>query len=174
VSRAYPEQYVSPWRFEDGTEVTIRPIRPEDEPAVARFHATLSESSVYLRYFHMMKLDCRVAHERLARICNIDYDREMVLVVEAAGEIVAVGRIVKSDDGAEAEFAVLISDAVHGHGLGTELLRRLVEIGRDDRVKRITAEILPDNHHMLHICRLLGFTLQHSPADHVVRASLDV
>ena len=174
VSRAYPEHYVRAWRFEDGNEVLIRPIRPEDEPAIARFHATLSERSVYLRYFHMMKLDCRVAHERLARICNIDYDREMVLVVEREGDIVAVGRLVKSDDASEAEFAVLISDEVHGHGLGTELLRRLIEIGRDDRLKRITAEILPDNDHMLHICRLLGFELKHSPADHVVRAEYRV
>ncbi len=170
MSRPYPEQYAKPWRFDDGTDVLIRPIRPEDEPAIARFHATLSERSVYLRYFHMMKLDCRVAHERLERICNIDYDREIVLVVERAGEILAVGRLMK--DGDSAEFAVVISDAFHGHGLGTELVHRLVEIGRAEGMKRITAEVLPENHHMLKLCKMLGFEMHHAPMEHLVKAEL--
>ena len=63
----------------------IRPIRPEDEPLLVKFHETLSERSVSLRYFHAMKLSTRVAHERLTRICFIDYDREMALVAEAPG-----------------------------------------------------------------------------------------
>ena len=82
-------------------EVIIRPIRPEDEPLMVRFHATLSERSVYLRYFHLMKLEQRIAHERLTRMCFIDYDREMALVAErcdpATGEreILGVGRLTK-------------------------------------------------------------------------------
>ena len=71
-----------PWKLKDGTAVTIRPIRPEDEPLMVRFHQTLSERSVYLRYFATLKLDQRIAHERLSRICFNDYDREMALVVE--------------------------------------------------------------------------------------------
>jgi acetyltransferase len=70
------------WTMKDGEEVLIRPIRPEDEPMMVKFHATLSERSVYLRYFHLMNLSQRVAHERLTRICFIDYDREMALVAE--------------------------------------------------------------------------------------------
>ena len=80
--RPYPTQYVAPWTMKDGTAVTIRPIRPEDEPAMVRFHETLSERSVYLRYFHLMNLEQRTTHERLTRICFIDYDREMALVAE--------------------------------------------------------------------------------------------
>ncbi len=57
--RPYPARYVSPWTMKDGTRVTIRPIRPEDEPAMVRFHETLSERSVYLRYFHLMNLEQR-------------------------------------------------------------------------------------------------------------------
>ena len=71
-----------PWTATDGTTLVLRPIRPEDEPMLVAFHGTLSERSVSLRYFHAMKLSTRVAHERLTRICFIDYDREMALVAE--------------------------------------------------------------------------------------------
>jgi len=80
--RPYPAQYVSVWTAKDGTQVTIRPIRPEDEPLIVKFHATLSEESVYMRYFHIIRYNQRVAHQRLTRICFIDYDREMALVVD--------------------------------------------------------------------------------------------
>jgi acetyltransferase len=155
---------------------TIRPIRPEDEPMMVRFHETLSLRSVYLRYFHMMNLDSRTDHERLKRICSVDAERETVLVVEIDAEnenagIVAVGRLIK-EDSRQAEFAVLIADPFQGHGLGTELLRRLIEIGRAEKLERITGEILPENDSMLHVCRQLGFELHHSLADHVVRAEL--
>ena len=152
----------------------IRPIRPNDEPLLVRFHATLSEHSVYLRYFHMMNLDCRVAHERLRRICSIDYDREIALVVEREHEILAVGRLVKAPHANEAEFAVLIRDAFHGHGLGTELVRRLLEIARAEKLDRVTADILPENDHMLRVCSLLGFQLRHSIEEHVVKAPISL
>ncbi|HKS95369.1 MAG TPA: acetate--CoA ligase family protein, partial [Terriglobia bacterium] len=80
--RPYPAQHVSSWTTKDGTTLTIRPIRPEDEPAMVEFHQRLSERSVYMRYFHMVSLGQRVAHERLTRICFIDYDRETALVAE--------------------------------------------------------------------------------------------
>ncbi len=83
--RPYPNRYASNWTMKDGSDVLIRPIRPEDEPMMVKFHATLSERSVYLRYFHLMNLPQRVAHERLTRICFIDYDREMALVAERHG-----------------------------------------------------------------------------------------
>ena len=80
--RPYPVQYVGRWTLKNGTEVTIRPIRPEDEPMMARFHQTLSEQSVYFRYLHLIGLSQRIAHERLTRVCFIDYAREMALVAE--------------------------------------------------------------------------------------------
>ena len=171
--RPYPVQYVKPWRFDDGTEILIRPIRPEDEPLLVRFHSTLSERSVYLRYFNMSSLDFRVSHERLTRLCAVDYDREIALVAERPKpEILAVGRLVKAPDANEAEFAILIGDAVQHHGLGTEMLRRLIEIARDEKLTRVTADILPENEHMLHVCKLLGFQLRHSTEEHVVKAEL--
>ncbi len=120
--RAYPTRYVAAWTMRDSNPVTIRPIRPEDEPAMVRFHETLSERSVYLRYFHLMNLEQRTQHERLTRICFIDYDREMALVAErrspetGESEILGVGRMMKIHGTTEAEVAVLISDKWQGRG----------------------------------------------------------
>ena len=68
--------------MKNGTEVTLRPIRPEDEPLMVKFHQTLSDRSVYMRYFHSLSLSSRVAHDRLVRICFVDYDREMAIVAD--------------------------------------------------------------------------------------------
>ena len=174
--RAYPSRYVSPWTMKDGAAVTIRPIRPEDEPAMVKFHETLSERSVYLRYFHLMNLEQRVTHERLTRICFIDYDREMALVAERRNpetgepEILGVGRMTKVHGTNEAEVAVLVSDHWQGRGLGKELLARLLVVGADEKLSKLTADILPDNRDVMRICEKLGFSLKHSLEDEVVRA----
>ncbi|MFN9547281.1 MAG: bifunctional acetate--CoA ligase family protein/GNAT family N-acetyltransferase [Cyanobacteriota bacterium] len=176
--RPYPVQYVRPWRLRDDTAVVIRPIRPEDEPLVVAFHRTLSEESIYFRYFHMMSLSARIAHERLIRICFTDYDREMALVVDrrdpASGQhtLLAVGRLSRLHGRNEAEFALLVSDPHQHQGLGSELLRLLVRIGRDEGLRRISAEILRENRAMQRICERMGFTLREMPE--VVRAWLDL
>ncbi|OGA00495.1 MAG: acetyl CoA synthetase subunit alpha [Betaproteobacteria bacterium RIFCSPLOWO2_02_FULL_62_17] len=164
--RPYPAQYVSAWTSKNGMRATIRPIRPEDEPLMVKFHSTLSKESVYMRYFQFVNYNQRVAHERLTRLCFIDYDREMALVVERkdpkTGEnaIVAIGRLSKLHQSAEAEFAILVSDAHQGHGIGVELLRRLVRIGRDEKLERIVATMLGDNVAMQHVARKIGFKLK--------------
>jgi len=175
--RPYPEQYACEWKMQ-GELITIRPIRPEDEPLMARFHKQLSEQSVYFRYFHLMALNQRVAHERLTRICFIDYDREMALVAERrdplTGErqILGVGRLTKVHGRSEAEFAAIVADAFQRSGLGFELVRRLIDIGRAEELERITADILPENRAMQTICRRLGFRLSESFADGVVKAQI--
>lgn len=167
--RPYPTQYVKPWQMRDGTPVTLRPIRPEDEPLLVQFHHTLSEESIYFRYFHLMTLGHRIAHERLTRMCFIDYDQEMALVADrkdpATGhhEVLAVGRLSKSHGVNEAEFAMLVSDAHQHQGLGTELLRQLLQVGRDEALDSITAEILRENRPMQRVCEKLGFTLKRKP-----------
>ena len=80
--RPYPLRYIKSWTSKQGEAVAIRPIRPEDEPLLVKFHETLSDRSVYLRYLTNLDYSERVAHQRLARICFIDYDREMALVAE--------------------------------------------------------------------------------------------
>ncbi len=173
--RPYPSAYVEKWTARDGSSINIRPIRPEDEPKMVRFHESLSDRSVYLRYFHHMQLSSRVTHERLTRICFIDYDREMVLAAESAqAEIIAVGRLTRERGSADAEFALLVSDAWHAQGLGTELLRRLISLARHEGIVRVFGDILAENHAMHDICRQLGFDMHYSIADGVVKASLAI
>ncbi|WP_435011433.1 bifunctional acetate--CoA ligase family protein/GNAT family N-acetyltransferase [Tundrisphaera lichenicola] len=178
--RPYPTRYVTPWVTKEGSPVVIRPIRAEDEPLLVKFHETLSERSVALRYFHPIKLSRRVAHDRLTRICFNDYDREMALVVDRkepwAGthEILGVGRLSKIPGSTEAEFALLVGDHHQARGIGSELLRRLLAIARDESITRVTAEILADNREMQRVCEKLGFQLERSIEDSIVRAAIDL
>jgi acetyltransferase len=176
--RPYPTQYISTAKMKDGTPIIIRPIRPEDEPLMVDFHQSLSGESVYFRYFHMIALGQRVAHDRLTRICFNDYDREIALVAEyrdprtAARQILGLGRLSKESGTDEATFSMLITDNYQRRGLGTELLRRLVQVGREEGLKRITAEILPENLGMQAVCEKLKFHLKHSASEGLVRAEI--
>ncbi|MDG3007470.1 bifunctional acetate--CoA ligase family protein/GNAT family N-acetyltransferase [Paludisphaera mucosa] len=178
--RPYPSQYTFPWTSKKGEALTIRPIRPEDEPLLVDFHATLSERSVSFRYFHAMKYSTRVAHERLTRICFIDYDREMALVADRkdpeTGErkVLGVGRLSKIRGTDEAEFALLVSDQFQGRGLGSELLRRVLQVGRDEHVGRVRGDVLPENVEMLRVCEKIGFRLARDIDDGVVRAEMEL
>jgi len=162
--RPYPNRYVSPWQMKDGTDVTIRPISAEDEMLVRGFHESLSDKTVYMRYLSPMLLGARTAHERLARVTHNDYDREIALVVEGEdkkGEtaIFGIARLSKLSGGnEEARVTMLISDDYQGQGLGTELLSRIVQIGRDEKVKRIVALMSADNEAMQKLCRRVGFS----------------
>jgi acetyltransferase len=172
--RPYPRQYIGTHAVE-GEDITIRPIRPEDEPKLVTFHERLSERSVYLRYANLMKLEQRVAHERLARICFIDYDREMALVAERAtaddeNQIIGVGRLTKQPGRSEAEFGMLVIDEYQGEGIGTELLRRLIDVGETEGLDRITADILQQNHAMQRVCEKLGFDLVRGNGRDMVKA----
>lgn len=173
--RPYPTQYISHYSMGD-SQVTIRPIRPDDEPLMVRFHESLSEETVYMRYFHLIKLSQRVTHERLTRICFNDYDRELALVVEyqnaetGAPEIVGVGRLSKQHSVPEAEFSLVVSDRYQGKGLGSALMQRLVQIARDENLTRLQAEILPENVGMQRLCEKLGFQLERT--EDVVKAEL--
>lgn len=176
----YPQQYVQPWIMPDGTIVTIRSIRPEDEPLMVKFHGSLSDRSVYYRYFQFIELNERIAHKRLMHICFVDNARDTVLVVDylnpvtGAHEILGVGRLAIFPVSNEAEFAVIVSDQWQKRGLGRELLRRLLLIGRDKKLSRITAVILPENRHMQRVCEKLGFSLRYDREEHLVRAQIDL
>ena len=172
--RPYPVQYIWPWRLEDRTDVIIRPIRPEDEPLIARLHAKVSERSAYQRYFHFFAMNRRIAHERLVKVCFGDYDRQIALVVERPGsevQIIAVGRLSKARFMNEAELALLIVDERQGQGVGTELMRRLLEIAGAERLGQITLDLLEDNREMMELCRQAGFHLS-APASGVIHGTL--
>ena len=176
--RPYPSQYVARCRLRDNTLAVLRPIRPEDEPLMIEFHKTLSEQSVRFRYFSLLKLETRIAHERLTRICFNDYDCEIALVIDyknpqtARHEILGVGRLSKLHGLDEAEWAIIISDQWQGHGLGTKLLRLLVEIGRKEKLSRIFAHILPDNSVMQHVSKKVGFKLHFDSKEDEWKAEL--
>jgi acetyltransferase len=162
--RPYPSQHVARWTMKSGSDVTIRPIRPEDEPEMINFHQRLSDRTVYLRYFQPLKLTQRTAHERLTRICFIDYDREMALVAqlekpEGGCDIIGVGRLSKLHGKPEAEIAVLVRDDYQHQGLGTELVRRLMVIAKEEKLECVHSTMLGINREMRAICNRLGFAL---------------
>ncbi len=173
-------RYVSRWAMKDGTQVTIRPIRPEDEPLMVKFHESLSDRSVHLRYFSSFSLGARTAPERLVRICFIDYEREMALVVEhedassGTHQILGVGRLSKLRGTNDAEVAVLVTDRHQHRGLGAELLRRLIQVARDEKLDRIVAEMLQENLAMQTLAKRLGFRIVTSDDPAVVRAVLNL
>jgi acetyltransferase len=158
------------WKLKDGTPVTIRPIRPEDEPLMVQFHATLSERSVYLRYFGSLSLSTRVEHERLLRICSGTYDGGFALVADRTNsetgqhELLGIGRF-SAINHAEAEVAVLVSDRWQGRGLGAELLARVVWVAREEKFQRLSAEILRDNLATQVIFKKAGFRLRAMEGD---------
>jgi len=176
--RPYPAQYIGTATLRSGVTVTIRPIRPDDEPRIVAFHETLSERSVELRYYHPFALSQRVAHERLQRISHNDYDREIALVaLTPEDKLIAVARLsrqrnnLSSDDGAL--FNLLVTDEFQNQGLGTELLNRLIEVARGEGVETLFAEILAVNEPMQMICQKAGFTLSDPHGDpSTVRAEL--
>jgi acetyltransferase len=175
--RPYPARHIYTCVAKNGEELTFRPIRPEDEPLMVDFHQTLSEKSVYLRYFRSYNLDQRVEHDRLTRICFVDYDRTIAQVVthkNEAGEVevVAAGRLTRAHARDEAEYAILVSDAYQGMGVGTQLLKRLLEIGREEGVKRVVAYMLPENRGMRHVSQKLGFKFERD-AD-LLKATMDL
>lgn len=147
-----------------GKVVAFRPILPEDEPLMIEFHKTLSDRSVHFRYFGMLSLRQRTMHERLWRLCSVDWNREVALVADKKDQngqhhILGVGRLFKNSETREAEFAILISDPWQGKGLGRELLRWLVHVGRKEHLRRIIGHILGDNFEMKTMCEKVGFKL---------------
>src|SRR5690606_16123143 len=178
--RPYPTQYIGTWESRDGTEVTLRPIRPEDEPLIVKFHETLSERTVYMRYLQAMNLSQRIGHERLSRLSFIDYDREIALVAVRTNpydnepEIMGIGRISKIRWTNRAEFTMLVADRFQHQGLGKELLRRLIQIGRDEKIGTMFGNVLAENQEFIRLVEKFGFRLIPTEREAILRAELDL
>jgi acetyltransferase len=178
--RPYPTQYVQSWTLRNGIPVTLRPIHPEDEPLMVTFHQTLSERSVYFRWLHMLNPSRLISHDELIRMCFVDYDRQMVLVAvyttpqTGQDEIIGVGNCIKEHGENSAEAALLVSDHFQRQGLGTQLLRQLIQFGRDEHIQRLTGDVLAENREMQEVCRKLGFRLHYSREDQVVKVEYDL
>lgn len=178
--RPYPTQYVSSSSGKGGIDFMIRPIRPEDEPLMVDFHKMLLESTVYMRYLHLLSLSHRISHERLTRICFIDYDRELALVAvlpdatTGKDSIVGVARMTKIRGTNEAEMALVVADALQRKGIGAELLCRLILAARKEKLDRLSADMLTENFAMQRLCEKLGFSLYPHPGDKMVHATIEL
>ena len=176
--RPYPRKYAKPWKSVDGLDFVIRPIRPEDESLVVDFHGRLSNESVYQRYFTKLGYEQRIAHERLVRVCFTDYDREIALVAERLDPetdklcIGAIARLIRLRNSNTAEFSLIVADDYQGQGLGTEMVRRLIEVGREEGLDRMVAEMLAANGGMIRICQELGFEISADEDGETVQADL--
>ena len=159
VITPYPAKYVIPWRLKDGTEVTLRPIKPEDEPKELEFVRGLSTETSRFRFFQIIK---DLPHEALVRFCNIDYDREMAIIAETrVGDQtieVGVSRLVLDPGKKRGEFAVVVADKYQGRGLGTKLVDMLIEFAREKGIDTVYGTIMSENIKMIQLCEKLGFT----------------
>ncbi len=154
----YPNQYTAPSTLKDGTRVTVRAIRPEDEGLIIALHARHSEHTIRMRFFSMVKT---LSRDSLIRLCHLDYDREMALIAvreTATGpEALGVSRYYLTPETGEAEFALVVGDAHQRQGLGRHLLARLIEVAKERGVKKLAGQVLRENAPMLALTASLGF-----------------
>ncbi|MDO8293878.1 MAG: GNAT family N-acetyltransferase, partial [Gallionella sp.] len=162
----YPTHLVSQWQLADGTDITIRPIRPEDAELVQAFVRGLSEESRYFRFMNSMH---ELTETMLVRFTQIDYSREMALVAVAAEheqEVeLGVARYAINPDGDTCEFALVVADNMQGKGLGQKLMVALMEAARAKGLSVIEGEVLNNNHKMLKLMTRLGFAIKASDED---------
>jgi acetyltransferase len=173
--RPYPEEFVTSRTLRDGTAVILRPIKPEDEPMWHDLLASCSTQSIWFRFSYLFK---ETTHEMAARYCFVDYDREIGIVaeVEEDGErkLISVGRLVADMNHHTAEYAVIVVDRWHGHGLGGLVTDYCEEVARRWGVKRVVAETSKDNARMIATFRNRGFDLNEGQEEDVVIVSKDL
>lgn len=162
----YPAVFTSRWQLADGTDIVSRPIRPEDADLESAFIARLSEQAKYFRFMRAMH---ELTPEMLVRFTQIDYDREMALIAvtrEAGVEKeIAVARYIANPDGTSCEFAIVVADEWTKRGIGSQLLRQLMEVARLRGLRTMEGEVLSDNHPMQELARSLGFMVHMSQDD---------
>lgn len=160
----YPIQYTTPWQLSDGTQVVLRAIRPEDEPAEHEMLESLSQETLRTRFFSTVR---SIPHEWLILFCNIDYDRQIAMIAEAdqsdKKRIIGVGRLIMNDDLTFGDLAVLVHDKYQGRGLGTKFVELLVDIAREKGLEDVRADVLTDNRRMMNVFNRLGFSSQWFP-----------
>lgn len=160
VISPYLRELMTEWTMRDGTDVVIRPIRPEDEPLERELFRRISKQSEYFRFFGYIG---EVTHEMLIRYTQIDYDREIALVAEVNEKegpaIAGVVRLVADANNEEAEFAILVGDQWQGQGLGNKFMDLIMDIAMKRRIRKIYATVLNANVIMLHMFRKRGFTI---------------
>ena len=165
--RPYPKEFETGLTLADGSEVMVRPVRPEDEPQVAAFFRAVAPDDLRQRFFTPVK---EVPRPFIARLTQIDYARTMVLLaIDQRQRILGLAQIHADADGVEGEYAILLRSDLKGRGLGWRLMRTLIRLAETERLRRITGQVLAENSTMLSMCRALGFAVKVDPDDVGVR-----
>jgi acetyltransferase len=169
MMNAYPSELSRTWRLEDGTNVTIRPIRPEDAAIERAFVHRLSQKSKYYRFLSGLQ---DLSTEMVRRFTRIDYDRDMALIATVelgSAEVeIAVGRFVSYQDGESCEFAIVVDDPWQHRGIGYQILSDLIRIARSRGLKTMKGLILAVNREMIELARCLDFEIRRVPGDATV------
>ncbi len=160
----YPEEDESHMIDVDGHRIFVRPVKPEDAPLFTAFFKTLSPTTIYYRFFGALK---KLNPEMLARFTQIDYDREIALVAmdeeSKIDNMLGVARIIGDADGKTGEFAVLVGDAWHGKGIGSNLLEKCLSIAEKQGFESVHGIVLNENRNMLSLGKKLGFKKKREP-----------
>ncbi len=163
----YPPGLETTWHLTDEIDAVVRPIRPEDATFERAFVDNLCDESKYFRFMNHMN---KISPLLLARFTQIDYDREMALVVvlgehTPGARIIGVARYIRNPDKSSCEFALTVADDWHKKGIGHRLMLRLMEIARERGLEIMEGEVLAQNTRMLRLCTSLGFHVVHERED---------
>ncbi len=166
----YPTHLVTHWQLPDGTDVTIRPMRPEDAAIEQEFVRHLSEETKYFRFMHAVQ---ELSEDMLVRFTQLDYDRELALiaVTEEKGRDVEIGvcRYAINPDGESCEFALVVGDQWQHKAIGHRLMGSLIDAARSKGLKTMEGEVMASNHEMLKLVGTLGFTIATSHEDSSIK-----
>ena len=166
----YPAHLMTHWQLPNGTDVTIRPMRPEDAAIEQEFVRHLSDEAKYFRFMHAVQ---ELSEPMLVRFTQLDYDRELALiaVTEEKGREVEIGvcRYAINPDGESCEFALVVSDQWQHKGIGHRLMGSLIDAARSKGLKAMEDEVMSSNHEMLKLVATLGFTVATSQEDSSIK-----
>ena len=166
----YPTHLVSSWQLADGTNITIRPIRAEDAQLSQEFVRHLSQET---RYFRFMNSVQELSESMLVKFTQIDYSREMALIAVTREHGIetelGVARFAINPDAESCEFAIVLSDEMHGKGLGQKLMNVLFDAARSKGLRVMEGEVLKNNENMLKLMTRLEFSIETSPDDHSIK-----
>lgn len=168
--RPYPQELEERFRLTSGREVLLRPIRPEDEAAHYTFLDKLAPQDIYYRFFGV--ISSRMSHKEMARLTQIDYDREMAFIATGKDEhgqpeTLGVVRSLTDPDNTVAEYAIITRSDLKGQGLGRKLMQKMIDYCRRRGTREIIGQILPDNRPMISLARALGFSAEHDSEENV-------